>query len=160
MPANLKPQSKDYITRVSARVDQQLNGASTRIAEKLKPQIQSGDGQSMSTADWHQMIRSNWGDPEWRAKQAFRMGPVKFVQDALAAYGLKPGVLADNAEAINLGLHQHGNDVNAAVQGATGDLADHPAPDIAGTAPLAAPAPGATPPDATAAPTAQPQVPQ
>ncbi len=106
---------KDYFKRVSKTVETQINKQSKAIADKLKPMMHSGDATSVTKAEWHQMIRSNWfneqpvkiGDteyPNWRAAQAFRVGPVKLVQDALEAHGLHKSLLNKNADAILHGM--------------------------------------------------------
>lgn len=95
----------DYFSKLAGKVQQRMDSSTSRLAAKLsKGPITAGDAQNVPDDQWHQMIRQNWGDPQWRADQAFRVGPVKMVQDALRAFGLPPSLLKQNANDINLGL--------------------------------------------------------
>jgi hypothetical protein len=149
MPTTPNPrtaqQSKDYFTRMTAKVESRMDGAAGRIAETLKPVVTSGDAENMTKAQWYDMIRQNWGDPNWRAKQAFRMGPVKFVQDALEAHNLPKSLLKDNVQSITLGLSQYETPADSVPNDTLADSTAQPAPTDTPSPTPPQPAPTQTP---------------
>ncbi len=72
----------------------ELNGQTPRLVTRLQSEFAAPDRDNASTATWHAIIRQNWADPMWRQAQAIRVGPVPFVHDAMAAFGVDKSALS------------------------------------------------------------------
>lgn len=83
----------DPTGRITQALTSEMDKQTPRLASVLEGDFQGPDRQSTSTANWHDIIRSNWADPMWRQQQAVRVGPVSLVSDAMKAFGVDPKLL-------------------------------------------------------------------
>jgi hypothetical protein len=79
------PQSD--IQRRAAAIEHELAARTTRMANNLKGEFDQDDAHNVSDKTFHEMIRRNWSDPNWRISTAQRIGPVALYKAALDAFG-------------------------------------------------------------------------
>jgi len=85
--------TKDKFDRQAFDVNKAVERSTNRLTAALKPEFQTGDHSNMPTDQWHELIRQNWQDQEWRASKAKQYGAVNFVKDAMDAFGIPRSAL-------------------------------------------------------------------
>jgi hypothetical protein len=73
--------------RRAATIERELQTRTTRLAGMMQGEFNTDDAKDVSTNQFHDMIRTQWADPEWRIATAQRIGPVSLYKAALEAFG-------------------------------------------------------------------------
>lgn len=79
-------QQSDIARRADA-IERELTTRTARLAKDLQGEFDQDDAKSVTDRDFHEMVRRNWSDPNWRVSTAQRMGPVALYKAALEAFG-------------------------------------------------------------------------
>lgn len=76
------------LNRQAQAIRHELDTRTSRLAATMHDEFNQDDAQSVTTKDFHEMVRRNWSDPTWRIQTAQRIGPVPLFKAALDAFGL------------------------------------------------------------------------
>lgn len=75
------------IQRQADALQHEFETRTTRLAEIMRGEFNQDDASSVPDKTFHEIIRRNWSDPNWRVKTAQRIGPVALYKAALEAFG-------------------------------------------------------------------------
>lgn len=79
------PQSE--IARRADAIKHEIETRTSRLATDLQGEFAQDDATSVTDQQFHEIIRRNWSDPNWRISTAQRMGPVPLYRAAMEAFG-------------------------------------------------------------------------
>lgn len=79
--------SQSDIARRADAIERELNTRTERLANIMRGEFDQDDAKSVPDKQFHEMIRRNWTDPNWRVATAQRMGPVALYKAALESFG-------------------------------------------------------------------------
>jgi hypothetical protein len=75
------------IARRADAIKLELNTRTERLAKDLQGEFAQDDAKSVTNKEFHEIVRRNWSDPNWRVATAQRMGPVALFKVAMEAFG-------------------------------------------------------------------------
>jgi hypothetical protein len=73
--------------RRAATIEHELQTRTARLAGQMQGEFNADDARDVSTDQFHDMIRTEWANPEWRIATAQRIGPKSLYRAALEAFG-------------------------------------------------------------------------
>ena len=75
------------ISRRAGAIKGELDARTSRMAKTLYGEFDQDDAKPVTDAAFHEMVRRNWSDPNWRIQTAQRMGPKELYRVALESFG-------------------------------------------------------------------------
>lgn len=75
------------IARRADAIALEMNTRTERLAKDLQGEFDQDDAKQVTDKEFHEIVRRNWTDPNWRVATAQRMGPVALYKAAMEAFG-------------------------------------------------------------------------